>query len=182
MARRQNRFSLLILGLLFASAGVGLGMASALADARDADVVNVTGPAAEAPAAPILPANAAVLAHVDDEVSEYLARRWDPEELQAHLEKEWDPVAGREIYNGTCVACHGDDGTGAVPGAPDFTQQLGPLFQSDAVLMAHIELGLDHMHSLIAMPPKGGDESLTMEDIMNVLEYLHMRFHYNVEF
>ncbi|MFH1820201.1 MAG: cytochrome c, partial [Pseudomonadota bacterium] len=28
---------------------------------------------------------------------------------------------GQAVYNGTCIACHGSDGTGSLPGVPDLT-------------------------------------------------------------
>ncbi|MBT5676511.1 MAG: cytochrome c [Rhodospirillaceae bacterium] len=101
---------------------------------------------------------------------------------ESHLSKDWDPVAGDEIYNETCVACHGEDGTGEVPGAPDFTQQDGVLVQADDILMKHIEDGFQSPGAMLEMPAKGGDDSLEMDDIMNVLSYLHKKFHYKVEF
>ena len=104
------------------------------------------------------------------------------ENLELHLSREWDPVAGGEIYDETCVACHGEDGAGAVPGAPDFTLQDGVLAQADDVLMNHIEDGFKSPGSMLEMPAKGGDDTLEMDDIMNVLSYLHRKFHYHMEF
>ncbi len=104
------------------------------------------------------------------------------ESLDEHLAREWDPRAGEEIYYETCVACHGEDGAGVIPGMPDFTRQDGVLTQADDVLMEHIENGFESPGSVMAMPAKGGIEDLTMDDIMNVLDYMHKKFHYKVEF
>lgn len=104
------------------------------------------------------------------------ARAAADESTEEHLEKKWDADAGGTIYNETCVACHGEDGKGTVPGAPDFTKKGGALSKGDAVLMTHVEQGFQSPGSPMAMPPKGGMEDLTMDDIMNVLAYIHREF------
>ncbi len=81
-------------------------------------------------------------------------------------------LSGGEIYAQTCVACHGVNGKGTVPGAPNFTRSDGPLSQSDETLFNHIKLGFKRAGSPLAMPPKGGNMSLTDSDIKVVLEYL----------
>ncbi len=88
-----------------------------------------------------------------------------------------DPLArGREVYDGTCLACHGGDGVGVLPGVPDLTAQDGPLRNSDAVLIARITDGFQSPGSTMAMPAKGGDPNLTEDDIRAVLQYLRAEF------
>jgi len=79
---------------------------------------------------------------------------------------------GEERYNIYCVACHGANGKGVVPGAPNFTRADGPLSQSDEALFNHIKLGFKSPGSAMAMPPKGGNMNLTDGDIKTVLKYL----------
>ncbi len=79
---------------------------------------------------------------------------------------------GSDVYAQTCIACHGENGKGTVPGAPNFTRSDGPLSQPDEVLFNHIKLGFKSPGSPLAMPPKGGNMSLTDGDIKAVLEYL----------
>ena len=102
--------------------------------------------------------------------------------LTAHADsaqQDADPSAGEKVYNGTCIACHGEDGEGAIPGTPNLTKSNSVLeSESDKVLLAHILDGFQASGSPLAMPPKGGDDSLTIADIKNVLAYLHERFHY----
>lgn len=81
-------------------------------------------------------------------------------------------LSGSDIYSQTCVACHGNNGKGLVPGAPDFTRSKGPLSQSDEALFNHIKLGFKSPGSAMAMPPRGGNMSLTDGDIKTVLAYL----------
>ncbi len=83
---------------------------------------------------------------------------------------------GSDIYNQGCIACHGVDGKGTVPGAPDFASESGPLSQSDEVLVQHIRDGFKSPGSAMAMPPRGGDSSLTDGDIQVVLDHLRESF------
>jgi len=85
-------------------------------------------------------------------------------------------LSGSEVYTQTCIACHGDNGKGTVPGAPNFTRSDGVLSQSDETLFSHIKLGFKSPGSAMAMPPRGGNMSLTDSDIQAVLEYLKETF------
>ena len=85
-------------------------------------------------------------------------------------------AAGRQGYQNTCAMCHGADGKGTLPGMPNFHQTGGVLSLSDSVLFDRIEHGYKSSASPIAMPPKGGNASLTKQDIKNVLAYLHQKF------
>jgi mono/diheme cytochrome c family protein len=85
-------------------------------------------------------------------------------------------LSGEEVYNQTCIACHGANGKGTVPGAPDFTRPDGPLSQPDQVLEDHIFNGFKSKGSPMAMPPKGGNSNLKMEDIQSVLQYMRETF------
>jgi len=84
--------------------------------------------------------------------------------------------SGAEVFNQTCIACHGANGKGTVPGAPDLTRPDGPLAQPDDVLLKHIVEGFQSPGSPMAMPPKGGNTSLTIDDIRAVLGYLRESF------
>ncbi len=85
-------------------------------------------------------------------------------------------LSGRDVYAQTCVACHGKNGKGTVPGAPDFTRSKGVLSQPDETLFSHIKLGFKSPGSAMAMPPKGGNMGLTDDDIKGVVEYLRATF------
>jgi len=82
---------------------------------------------------------------------------------------------GRTIYEGTCIVCHGADGKGALPGIPDFTAEKR-LASSEATLLERIRDGYQSPGSPMAMPPKGGDASLTDEDLKAVVEYMKKTF------
>lgn len=87
-----------------------------------------------------------------------------------------DPGAGKAVYNETCIACHGADGGGAVPGVPKLNNGDGPLAKPDAVLIANITNGFSSGRSALSMPPKGGNPDLTEKDILNVLGYMRKTF------
>ncbi len=84
-----------------------------------------------------------------------------------------DPAAA---YNQTCVACHGADGKGTVPGAPDFTAPSGTLGKTDDVLLQHMIEGFQSPGSPMAMPARGGNPVLTDADLAAVLAWLRDRF------
>ena len=85
-------------------------------------------------------------------------------------------MSGAEVYDQTCVACHGANGKGTVPGSPDFTRADGPLSKSGDTLLQNIKAGFKSPGSPMAMPPKGGNAILTDADIRSVLEYMRERF------
>ena len=78
---------------------------------------------------------------------------------------------GKALYETTCVACHGANGQGAVPGVPDFAKG-GRLSKPDAELVANILKGFQTKGSPMAMPPKGGNPNLTAEDAKALVIYL----------
>jgi mono/diheme cytochrome c family protein len=85
-------------------------------------------------------------------------------------------LSGKQIYDQTCVACHGADGTGGMPGVPDFTNPAGALSKSDDVLMQNILGGFQSPGSPMAMPAKGGNPDLNAADASAVLDYLRGSF------
>lgn len=91
-------------------------------------------------------------------------------------EADADVKKGKDIYNQTCVACHGANGKGEVPGAPDFTTKGSRLSQSDSTLFDHTKNGFRSPGSPMAMPGKGGNSELADQDIKDVIGYMHTTF------
>ena len=83
---------------------------------------------------------------------------------------------GKSIYGGTCVACHGADGKGALPGMRPLGGKGGALAKPDSVLMKNMAEGFQSPGSPMAMPPKGGDPTLTGDDLKAVLAYMRNTF------
>ncbi len=87
-----------------------------------------------------------------------------------------DIARGEEVYNGTCIACHGENGKGAVPGAPNFTKSDGVLSQADSVLIDHMVNGFQSDGALLEMPALGGNPDLSEQDMADVLAYIRDAF------
>ncbi len=85
-------------------------------------------------------------------------------------------LTGKEVYGQTCIACHGATGKGVLPGVPNLTHANGRLSKPDQELLNNIRNGFQSPGSPMAMPPKGGNASLTDEDLRNVIEYMHQEF------
>lgn len=83
---------------------------------------------------------------------------------------------GARIFAQACVACHGRDGKGAIPGVPDLTAAGGRLSKSDSVLLRNMINGFQSSGSPMAMPPRGGNPSLTDRDMADVLAHLRATF------
>jgi cytochrome c5 len=85
-------------------------------------------------------------------------------------------LTGEAIYKQTCIACHGANGQGSVPGAANFTDSKGVLSKSDTVLLEHIIKGYQSPGSPMAMPPRGGNPKLTDDDLKKTLAYIRQKF------
>ncbi|NOX95392.1 MAG: cytochrome c [Alphaproteobacteria bacterium] len=87
-----------------------------------------------------------------------------------------DPVRGAAVYSQTCIACHGADGKGTIPGIPDLTSAKGRLTKIDDIVLTNMIKGFQSEGSLMAMPPKGGNPDLTDQDMADVLAYLRQEY------
>jgi len=84
--------------------------------------------------------------------------------------------SGADVYGGTCIACHGADGKGAVPGVPDMTRGGGPLAQSEDVLVRHAMDGFRSPGSTMPMPAKGGNTGLSQAEIRAAVAHMRKTF------
>lgn len=130
-------------------------------------------PGVAAPAATTISANSPVVsaAAVTTALKQRLALNTPSAAVQAA-----SGLSGAAVYKQSCVACHGANGKGAIPGAPDFTSARGPLKRSDAVLLQRIINGYQSPGSPMAMPPRGGNPKLTDGDLRKVLNYIRYKF------
>ncbi len=83
---------------------------------------------------------------------------------------------GKKVYSQTCIACHGANGKGTLPGVSDFTKADGPLAKTDDALIESIRDGLVTAGKPLSMPARGGNPALTEEEIVAVLEYIRATF------
>jgi disulfide bond formation protein DsbB len=87
-----------------------------------------------------------------------------------------DPVAGLELYRGTCIVCHGEGGIGIEGlGKP----WVGSTFineRTDAEMLAFLQVGrpADDPENTtgIAMLPRGGNPNLTDDDLLDLIAYM----------
>ena len=87
-----------------------------------------------------------------------------------------DTAAGKALYSQTCIACHGANGKGTIPGVRDFTVSDGPLSKSDEELVKSITEGVATPGAALTMPAKGGNPALTEADILSLIAYLRSEF------
>ncbi len=87
-----------------------------------------------------------------------------------------DSTNGEALYNGTCIACHGPNGEG-IPGLGK--PWVGSEFinsSTDVELLAFLNVGRpadDPLNTTgIAMLPKGGNASLTDDDLQDLVAYM----------
>lgn len=83
---------------------------------------------------------------------------------------------GKTLYAQYCLACHGADGAGMMPGVPDLTDKAGGLAKPDALLLSSMLNGVQRPGAAVVMPPKGGNPALTEEDMQAVLAYICQEF------
>ena len=84
--------------------------------------------------------------------------------------------SGESIYMQSCIACHGADGAGMMPGIPDLTEKTEILDPTNDLLIKRMMEGFQDPGSPIAMPAKGGNPNLGDKDMRAVLEYMHKAF------
>jgi disulfide bond formation protein DsbB len=87
-----------------------------------------------------------------------------------------DPVAGEEMYNQVCIACHGPGGAGIENLGKDMTTSEFIADSTDAEMLAFVKTGRPVGHpdntTGVDMPPKGGNPALTDEQIMDIIAYI----------
>ncbi len=87
-----------------------------------------------------------------------------------------DVPHGIEIYGGTCVACHGPEGVGVEGLGKSWVNSDFINARTDAEMLAFLIEGRasDHPENTtgIAMMPRGGNPSLTDDDLLDLIAYM----------
>ena len=85
-------------------------------------------------------------------------------------------ISGKQVYESNCLACHGANGKGSIPGVPDFNEKNGRLSKSDSELLSNIITGIQSPGSSMPMPPRGGNSQLSDTDLNAALKYIKASF------
>ena len=87
-----------------------------------------------------------------------------------------DIAAGGKIFTSTCSACHGADAKGLPNLGKDLTTSAYVRDNDDGTLLQLLKEGRPSGHELnttgVDMPPKGGNPSLSDDDLRTVVAYL----------
>ncbi|MCC6320551.1 MAG: c-type cytochrome [Phycisphaerales bacterium] len=82
-----------------------------------------------------------------------------------------DAVHGREIFSSACAACHGPDGKGMTGLGKNLLESDFVASKDDDQLREFLIVGRPDAKP-VAMPPKGGRDDLTDNDLRHVVTYL----------
>ena len=85
-------------------------------------------------------------------------------------------INGEMIYTKNCMVCHADDGSGAMPGVADLTENREWLILPETQLLSRLKKGIQKPGATVTMPPKGGNPNLTDDDIKAVITYMRHTF------
>lgn len=77
---------------------------------------------------------------------------------------------GLRVYNGLCISCH--NGLPNIPRVGDIAAWESRIAQGMALLYERAIKGFISEGGLIAMPPKGGNLSLTDEEVKAAVDYM----------
>lgn len=100
----------------------------------------------------------------------------EPVVMQVSAPASTNAADGQSVYEASCVACHGANGRGALPGVPDFTAADGPWTKSDDQLLTNIINGFQSPGSPMPMPARGGNTQLTDAELAATLDYIKAQF------
>jgi len=87
-----------------------------------------------------------------------------------------DAAHGEELYNATCIACHGEGGIGIEGLGKDMTTSAFVSGLSDAELLAFLKVGRSvsdpENTTGVDMAPKGGNPALDDADLMDIIAFM----------
>ena len=84
--------------------------------------------------------------------------------------------SGEAVYQSSCLACHGANGRGVLPGVPDFTEVDSRLSKTDAELLTNMINGFQSPGSPMPMPARGGNNTLSDAELSAALVFIRASF------
>lgn len=85
-------------------------------------------------------------------------------------------MSGDQLYIKSCIVCHADDGSGAMSGVSDLTENKAWLALDDEILLTKLKQGIQNQGSTMSMPAKGGNPDLTDDDLTAIIIYMRQTF------
>jgi cytochrome c5 len=100
-----------------------------------------------------------------------MAKETAPEEAPGEVSEpaQTGPMSGEQVYNKTCMICHGDGIAGA-PKMGDKEAWQARILQGMEILESRAIQG--YQGSLGSMPAKGGNASLSDEEVKSAVAYM----------
>jgi len=83
---------------------------------------------------------------------------------------------GEKLYMQNCMVCHADDGSGAMPGVSDLTENKVWTTIDERSLLAKLKKGIQREGASVSMPAKGGNPDLTDKDLNEIINYMRQSF------
>ena len=74
------------------------------------------------------------------------------------------------------MVCHADDGSGAMPGVSDLSENRTWSTIPESQLLTRLNKGIQTAGSAVSMPPKGGNPDLTDTDLIAIIAYMRKEF------
>ena len=84
--------------------------------------------------------------------------------------------AGESLYMKNCMVCHADDGSGAMPGVSDLTENKTWSAIDERSLLAKLKQGIQKQGASMSMPAKGGNPDLTDDELKGIIHYMRKTF------
>lgn len=79
---------------------------------------------------------------------------------------------GENVYSLNCMVCHGDDGSGELPGVPDLLENNAWQKRTEAEVLERLTQGIQGKNGQLGMPAKGGNPKLTRQELESSFRYL----------
>ena len=83
---------------------------------------------------------------------------------------------GENLYLQNCMVCHADDGSGAMPGVSDLTENKAWSVIDEGSLLVKLKKGIQKQGATMNMPAKGGNPNLTDKDLKEIINYMRQSF------
>lgn len=85
-------------------------------------------------------------------------------------------MSGEQLYMQNCMVCHADDGSGAMPGVSDLTENKAWTSIDEQSLLVKLKKGIQKEGAAMSMPAKGGNPDLTDNDLIGMIRYMRQTF------